>query len=311
MTLINQPLQCESQFREYLWGGYRLRPGKLTAEAWIVYEGNQIVSGALRGITLGEATRKYPLSLLGEKGSYPSGSNFPLLIKILDCNQWLSLQVHPDNYFANLLEGPGKQGKTEAWYIIGAEPGAKIIAGIRPGVERNQLVQAIGSPEILDLVETFEVAPGDVVYMPARTIHALGPGLLVYEIQQSSDITYRIYDWDRPSTAGRVLHLEQARLVSDPGARCEIKTSREDTVETLIDSPFFRLERMDISDTALKLDTKGESFHILTVIRGLINVIVNDDEVSLESLQTVVIPADTGSYALSSRAEAIVLKASL
>ncbi len=119
-----------------------------------------------------------------------TGTRFPLLIKILDCAQWLSLQVHPDDEAAERLEGPGYFGKTEAWHVLDAAPGAQLIAGMRPDTTAEALAAAIRDGTILDFVQYQDVRAGDTVFMPARTIHTLGPGLLIYEVQQTSDLTY-------------------------------------------------------------------------------------------------------------------------
>jgi mannose-6-phosphate isomerase len=139
---------------------------------------------------------------------------------LLDCNEWLSVQVHPDDALAAELEGPGHFGKTEAWHILRAEPGARIISGLLPGTTSEEMARAIRDGTIAGMAEYMPLQQGDTVLTRARTIHALGPGLFVYEVQQTSDFTYRIYDWGRPQGAGRVLHVEQAIRASDPTAHC-------------------------------------------------------------------------------------------
>ncbi|MCJ7701983.1 MAG: hypothetical protein MUO62_10390, partial [Anaerolineales bacterium] len=126
------PFRLKPSYREYIWGGNRLRPnlGK-TAEAWIVYEGNEITDGPYAGTRLGEVAEKNPIDLLGPRILAQSGSRFPLLIKLLDCADWLSLQVHPNNEQAEKLEGPGHLGKTEAWYVVEADEGAQLLGGFR------------------------------------------------------------------------------------------------------------------------------------------------------------------------------------
>ena len=213
---LSHALQLVPEYRDYVWGGQRLRPGRLTAEAWVVYEGDRIASGPLAGRTLAEVAAGDPAGLLGERAVRRTGTRFPLLIKILDCAQWLSLQVHPDDECAVRLEGPGHFGKTEAWHVLDAGPGSQIIAGMRPETTAEALAQAIRGGTILDWVQYQEVRPGDTVFMPTRTIHAYGPGLLLYEVQQTSDITYRVFDWNRPMTRGRILHIDKSLAVADP-----------------------------------------------------------------------------------------------
>jgi mannose-6-phosphate isomerase len=209
MTL-NSFLKLTPSYRDYVWGGDRLRPGHYpTAEAWIVWEDDVIESGPLAGKTLGEAAKEYGTGLLGTKINSHAGTRFPVLIKLLDCAQWLSLQVHPNNELAAELEGPGQSGKTEAWHILAAEPEAKLIAGLQPNTPPEELAESIRKGTVIDHVQYVNVKPGDTVFVPAGTLHALGPGLLVYEVQQTSDWTYRVYDWGRPATEKRPLHIEK------------------------------------------------------------------------------------------------------
>ena len=130
---LNAPLQLIPEFREYVWGGQRLRPGQVTAEAWVLYEGNRIAGGEAAGLTLAQLVEQYGAALLGHAGAQRAGGRFPLLVKLLDCAQWLSLQVHPNDAQAVELEGAGQNGKTEAWHILQAGEGAQIIAGMRAG----------------------------------------------------------------------------------------------------------------------------------------------------------------------------------
>ena len=201
--VMNNLLQLIPEYRDYLWGGQRLRPGTLTAEAWIVYEGDRIANGSLHGQTLAEAAQQLGADLLGQKTVSRTGTRFPLLIKILDCNDWLSVQVHPNDEQARQMEGPDQFGKTEAWHILEAVDGAQLIAGVKEGTTAEALAAAIRNGTIIDRVQYHAAHTGDTIFMPAGTLHALGPGFLVYEVQQTSNITYRIFDWNRPASAGR------------------------------------------------------------------------------------------------------------
>ena len=192
------PFSLAPEYRDYVWGGSRLRPEIVpTAEAWVIYAGNRITSGPYAGRTLSELSDEFSVDLLGTRAIAQTGSRFPVLVKILDCAQWLSLQVHPNDEQAQRLEGESFFGKTEAWHVLEAEPNAKLVAGIKPNISAVQLTSAIQSKSeaILELVEMVEVEAGDTLFMNPGTIHALGPGMLIYEIQQTSDLTYRVYDW--------------------------------------------------------------------------------------------------------------------
>ncbi|RPJ43039.1 MAG: class I mannose-6-phosphate isomerase, partial [Chloroflexi bacterium] len=206
-TSYQGALVLEPQYRDYVWGGKRLRPGQVTAEAWVVYEGDRITNDPLAGKTLGEAADQFGPALLGQRVFQRTGSRFPLLVKLLDCAQWLSLQVHPNDEQAVRLEGPGHFGKTEAWHILEADTGAEILCGFKTEAEQTNWQQAVRDGTILDYTQRVPIHTGETVFIHPGTMHALGPGLLVYEVQQTSDITYRVFDWNRPASAGRKLHI--------------------------------------------------------------------------------------------------------
>ncbi len=300
--MLPRALICTPEYRDYVWGGQRLRPGLLTAEAWIVHENDRIASGPLAGKTLGEVTAEYGAALLGQQVLDRRGPRFPLLIKILDCNQWLSLQVHPNDRQAVELEGPGQNGKTEAWHILDAAPEAKIIAGLKTGTTPAALEQAVRAGTVVDMSNFVPVKQGDTVFMRAGTIHALGPGLLVYEVQQSSDITYRVFDWNRPQTGGRVLHIDKSLAVADAAATSQAQPSpllQDGQCQTLCQSEYFTLEILQTRKRTLELDTRGQTFHTLTVIEGAARFSSGGEHMDLGLLETLVIPASTGAYALA------------
>jgi len=287
------------EYREYVWGGQRLRPGQKTAEAWIIYEGDVIENGPWAGLTLGEAAGRYPAELLGRKPLACTGQRFPLLIKLLDCADWLSVQVHPNDELAVKLEGPGQFGKTEAWHFLEAEPKAEILGGLKPGTTPEALVQAIRGGGLLDVVQHLPIRSGDSIFIPAGMLHALGPGLLLYEIQQTSNITYRVFDWDRPASAGRPLHIEQSLAVTNPnltGVVIPPQPLMEGERRPLIQCPYFTLELVGSTGQALVLDTAGESFHALTVTQGQASAAGDNWRVNLGPRETVLIPAAAGCY---------------
>jgi len=149
--MLPRALRFTPEYRDYVWGGQRLRPGILTAEAWVIYENDRIASGPLAGKTLGEVSAEFGADLLGPAVLERRGPLFPLLIKLLDCNQWLSLQVHPNDQQARQLEGSGQSGKTEAWHILEAELGARLIAGLKPGTSAAGMAQAIRAGTVQEL----------------------------------------------------------------------------------------------------------------------------------------------------------------
>jgi len=298
---MNKLLQLIPEYRDYVWGGQRLRPGTLTAEAWIVYAGDRVAHGSLQGKTLAEAARQLGADLLGQKAMTRTGLRFPLLIKLLDCHDWLSVQVHPDDEQARRMEGPDQFGKTEAWHILEAADGAQLIAGVKEGTTAEALAAAIRNGAIVDHVEYHTAHTGDTLFMPAGTLHALGPGCLIYEVQQTSDITYRIFDWNRPASAGRALHLEQSVTVTNPRGRGHVQPAPElkpDDRRALVQCPYFALEILAAQLQPLRLDTRGESFHALTVIAGQGAIECGAERIILNRFETALVAAGAGAYHL-------------
>lgn len=299
MTL-NSFLKLDPEYRDYVWGGDRLRPGhNPTAEAWVVFEGDKISSGALAGKTLGEAAIEFGESLLGARAVSRTGTRFPLLIKLLDCAQWLSLQVHPNDEQAVKLEGPGQFGKTEAWFVLDAEPDSKLIAGLKPGTQADELAASIRNGTIIEHVQYAKVNQGDTVFMPAGTLHALGPGLLIYEVQQTSDWTYRVYDWGRPETEKRRLHSDKSIQVTRADFKALVistPTLEDGAQNKLVECEYFTLEILSAKNKCIQLDTRGESFHAITVIEGKARLQSDSESIELEKFQTVVVPASLGRY---------------
>jgi mannose-6-phosphate isomerase len=309
---LNSFLKLTPSYRDYVWGGDRLRPGHYpTAEAWVVWEGDMVESGPLAGKTLGKAADEFGEALLGAKATSRTGTRFPLLIKLLDCAQWLSLQVHPNNRLAVELEGQGQFGKTEAWHILDAEPDAKLIAGLKPNTPPERLAESIRTGTVIDHVHYVNVRQGDTVFMPAGTLHALGPGLLVYEVQQTSDWTYRVYDWGRPAMEKRPLHIEKSILATRADFAAPITpapSAGDGTRHVLVESDYFTLEMLSARSNTIELDTGGETFHAITVIEGKALLKAGDESVELEKFQTAVVPAQVGSYQFQPLADCRALK---
>ena len=297
MTL--QPFKLEPEYRAYVWGGNRIRPdvGK-TAEAWLVFEDNTIMEGPLRGMPLSDAAAKEGEALLGRTVVEKTGKRFPLLIKLLDTADWLSLQVHPNNTQAEFWEGPGNFGKMETWYIVEADSGAQLISGFKPGTTRDAITKAVGTSGLLKIIERKHIKAGDAILISPGTIHAAGPGLLMYEVQQTSDITYRVYDWDRPMKSGRKLHLEQAADVLDPkagGGLVSLETANPGEAP-LISCEFFALRVIANNDQPVQCDTKANSFHCLTMADGEGIIEGEGWQRQLERFETLLIPASCGRY---------------
>lgn len=304
LARLGAPIRVLPQLRERVWGGRRLRSdGPPIGEAWVVHTESPILAGPGAGRTLGELARTWGVPLVGQRVFDLYGASIPLLIKLIDAAEWLSIQVHPDDRTAQRLEGPGHAGKTEAWYVLAADEGTEIIAGTRGDASASNLAHAIATGTIMDQVARLAVSPGQTVFIPAGTLHALGPGIFVYEVQQHSDLTYRVYDWGRPASAGRELHLRQAMVSVDPAARPQlpapVRTS--DVTEMLISCSYFCLERVTVTTSPAMLDTRGQSFHAVTVIEGAMTVRAAGGQAEVATHETVVIPACAGAYALMAR----------
>lgn len=308
-------LRLEAQYHHRVWGGdhFAAPPGHQApiGEVWLVHQDNRVTNGPWMGQTLGEVASQLGAELLGTALSPAGGPRFPLLIKLLDCADWLSVQVHPNDQQARAMVGPNQLGKTEAWHILQADAQAQVIAGVRPGTSTDQLAQAIRKGEILDLVQRHPVAPGDTVMMPAGTLHALGPGLLLYEVQQTSDTTYRVFDWNRPASAGRTLHLEESIAVTDSQAHGQVIHPPQPQPHgpfELVRCPYFVLETVRSEGETLKFGPHPDSFHILTSIGGQARLEVADRSLILEPYSTVILPANGGAYRLTPQPQFAVLR---
>ncbi len=289
--------------RRYLWGGRRLGtvlgkpigPEGDYAESWEVADHgtdqSMVVDGALAGRRLGQLVEEFGVALTG--GGSPF-RRFPLLLKYLDAHRVLSVQVHPNDAQAALLQPPDL-GKTEAWVILAADPGSVLYAGLRSGVGRADLEVAVRDGTVADLLHVIEPSAGDCFFIPAGTVHAIGAGLMVAEIQQASDVTFRLFDWNRngPHGTPRRLDVEAALNVTDfatgPVARQRPHVIRPSVVSRLVSCPAFSLDRWTWQgDEALGGD---DIFHLVTVLEGQVDLEAKSGQATLARGQTSLIPA--------------------
>lgn len=285
------PLRFRPIYQPYLWGGdkiirhyHRQAPPGIYAESWEVSDlsdGMSVVAnGPLAGETLADLVRDHGPALMGRR---VRGHNFPLLVKILDAQQMLSVQVHPDDESAARLEG---EAKTEMWYVLQADPGAFVYNGLREGTTEDEFRAALAAGTVVDLLRKMPVRTGQMIYVPGGRVHAIGPGCLMLEVQQRSNATYRVYDWDRRGPDGqlRELHIDDAMRVTrwqdDLGRRPE-------------DSPYFQLMELNIAFQQ-SFRPAGESFHLLFVAEGLIRLGGEDWPAG----STALVPADLPEYTL-------------
>lgn len=241
------------------WGG----------ESWLISAVadrlSVVAEGPEAGLTLPQLIERHGPELLGERVHAESDGQFPLLLKIIDAREDLSVQVHPNDAAAARLEGIGSKGKTEMWYAESAAPGASLLSGLRPGVTRQQYLEAEGSDGIMELLNRYEVHTDDVFFLPAGRIHAIGAGCRMVEIQQSSDITYRIYDYGRR----RELHLEKARQAITWPPRGDYRVPMDHSAErtNLVICNSFVVDRHILTSPAHVKGVDG-SFSILTMLSG-------------------------------------------
>lgn len=314
------PLRFDPLFRRYLWGGRRLgtvlgKPigdGDDYAESWeIVDHGpdqSRVAFGQLAGSALGELTRDRGQELLGKH--HPQ-RRFPLLVKLLDARQKLSVQVHPNDEQAARLDPPDL-GKTEAWVVLASEPGSRIYAGLKRGFDSPALERELSRGTCELCLHQFEPCVGDCVFLPAGTVHALGAGLLIVEVQQSSDTTYRLFDWNRvgPDGKARALHIDQALAATDftLGPVDPVRPLPLDppALHRLVACDKFILDRLVFS--ASRSAGEQDRCHILLVLAGKIRVAGDPSERPLETGETVLLPASAGPVQLwPEDSEAVVL----
>ena len=300
--LDNHLFALEPQSRERVWGGQLLRPATPPiGEVWAAYGPSRIAGGAHAGRTLDDLTAEYGAALLGSTVASHFGTHFPLLIKLLDCADWLSVQVHPDDEQACRMVGPDEFGKTEAWYFLSAATGSQIMLGVKPEVGEQELEDAIRGGRIRSVANLVDVQAGDAMVVPAGTLHALGPGLLLYEVQEASDTTYRVYDWDRPASDGRALHIEESVAVTRAVGPVETMSPRlpagSGAVDA-IDTQYFDVDLIGVGpDTKpVAADTRGRSFHILTVIDGEAEIVLGAEQAVLKRFESALVAGSAGEY---------------
>ena len=303
MTEALYPLLLTPVLHVKVWGGRKLaqyfdKPlpdDQPYGEAWELHDTSTVENGALAGRTIADLIASHGADLIGRQHDPADG--MPLLIKLLDANDWLSVQVHPDDQQARTLEGDPR-GKTEAWIVLQADADARLVKGVRDGTQRASMAEAIRNQTFEDLIVYQTVQRGDVLYMPANTVHALGPGLVIYEVQQSSNVTYRLYDWGRVGLDGkpRQLHIEKgvqvANLQSLPPVTHPIGATQ------LVDGAYFQTHRHILHD-ATQTHPTADRFHALTVIDGAIDVIGAGERVTLPTGRTALIPAALTDYTLT------------
>ncbi|HZO95095.1 MAG TPA: type I phosphomannose isomerase catalytic subunit [Candidatus Baltobacteraceae bacterium] len=304
------PYLMQPKVTSAIWGGdallrrFHKSPGGTPppyAESWECWDANAVANGALAGRTLGELRGELGTALTG---AIDAQGVFPVLTKIIDARDALSVQVHPDDAYARRVEHQ-PNGKTECWYILACEPGAELVLGWTRDTSREEYEKRVADGTLAEILRRVPVAPGDAFYLPAGTLHAIGAGIQLFETQQASDLTYRIFDWNRVGVGGkpRELHVAKAADVLDyratfPGAVRSL-TYAEDGLERrmLIADPRFLVERVAVRATEAIIATDGRPLTI-TAEGAHVRVDAADQSAVLEPWQTVVTPAEAAHVAL-------------
>ena len=317
-----KPLRLAPTFKDYIWGGNRLKtqygkqtPYDITAESWELScheDGESTVSGGeFDGKTLSEVIAKFQ-----EQGINIAGTNcdrfdrFPVLNKLIDANSSLSVQVHPTDEYAKIHEN-GSYGKTEVWYVVDAKPGATLVYGMAKDMTKEAFLAAIKNNTLTECLNAVPVKPGDVFFVEAGLVHAIGPGILICEIQQNSNTTYRVYDWGRVGADGkpRELHVEKAAEVSR--LTKEIKT---DFAPPLIEEkdgakvygiaacPYFTAKKYE-AEASVILTTTPASFSCITVLCGAGTITAAGEEIPYQKGDTFFFAAQDAEITISGACE--------
>ena len=308
-------------FKETLWGGHRILPFKglesserLIGESWelsgIPGHESVVQGGLYDGLTLSELIEKKGRALVGAENFARFGKKFPLLIKFIDAAQPLSVQVHPNDELA--MRRHGCPGKTEMWYVVDAAEGAYLLDGFTRQVTPDEYAERVTDHTLPEVLRRYEVRPGDVYYLPAGRVHSIGTGCFICEIQQSSDVTYRIYDFGRVDSQGRPrqLHVEEAReaidyTVTSPEARREVKMNEP---TELVRSPYFTTSKYQLTEPMTCDYSELDSFVILICTAGKCQVTSGGQEMTLTAGHTLLVAADADSVVLTPDGEATVLE---
>ena len=281
--------------------GAKIDPSKAYGESWelsaVAGDESVVANGLLKKNNIEEIIEVYMGNLIGEKNYDRYGLTFPLLIKSLDCNDVLSVQVHPDDELA--AERHNSYGKTEMWYVSGCKPGAALYVGFKnTAITREEYLQALNEDRLPEIMNRVEVKPGDVFFIPAGTIHALGKGCEVVEIQQTSDITYRVYDWNRVDDNGNPRELHTALAVdaidfSKDGEACHIKYEKQANKSVkMVDCPYFTTNIIALQGQKEFDYAALDSFVLYICTAGEADVTVGGVTEHITPYELVMIPAD-------------------
>lgn len=309
------PLIFEPILKDRIWGGTKLKtalgktnlPTETTGESWELsaVEGDVSIvkNGPYAGKSLAELLNKYPQEILGIKVHDKFGTQFPLLFKFLDAREDLSIQVHPNDELAKKRHN--SFGKTEMWYVMQADEGARIIVGFKHKSSPQEYVEHLENKNLIEILNEIKVKKGDVFFLETGTIHAIGAGIVIAEIQQTSDITYRIYDWDRVDAQGksRELHIEQALDAMNYNTTNTQKqySKEENKSNTMVDCPYFTTNYLPLNGTA-DIMKDGSSFTVYICTEGEYVFEAGGQTYSFKMGDTILVPASLKAFSLRGNA---------
>ena len=307
------PLKFAPVYQERIWGGQGLKekfgrqlPAKPIGESWEISAHpnglGSVVKGNLAGYTIPELIAEFGVAFLGFKAESSCREKFPLLVKLLDAKEQLSVQVHPDNSFA--LEKEGELGKFEIWYILAAAPGAKIVYGLKPGIDAAALQRAIQNGNVESCLNEVVVKKGELYVIPPGLVHGLGAGIMVAEIQQNSDIVYRVYDYNRLDDHGKLreLHVDKALEVIRfddflPSYPLECQENSR-----VIETEHFQVDLVTNREREEFFNEAGR-FYILTCLQGNANIYYHNEKLPWIEGESILIPADVSDFIIEGEAK--------
>ena len=306
------PLKFNPILKERIWGGSKLQKelGKPAntyniGESWEVSavpgDVSIVANGAYKGDSLKDLIDRYPDKILGSSVVKRFGSEFPILIKFIDAADDLSIQVHPDDKLARKRHN--SFGKTEMWHVMHTDPGARLLIDFKHAVSPEDYQQHLEDNTLLELMNEEEVKPGDTFFINAGKIHAIGAGVMLAEIQQTSDLTYRVYDYNRKDAGGntRELHTEQALEAIDFSAKHDFKVSypeQENTCNPVVDSPYFTTNYLPLNGSLDQDLSQRSAFSIWIVVEGSVHLQTEGGSLNLKKGETCLIPASVNSLSL-------------
>ena len=320
------PLLFSSVLKDYVWGGRNLEilygrslPAGVIAESWEIAahrDGTSIVeNGALAGKSLTQIHELFGLDLIGKNSLWAQErARFPLLVKLLDAQHRLSVQVHPNDPYAQAHEYDDL-GKTEMWVILHAEPGAQVILGVDKNTKEFEFGKAIEANQVSQYLHHIDVSAGDFICVPSGSLHAILGGIVLAEIQQNSNATYRVYDWGRDQK-GRPLHISKALDVInfeqvEPSLPTPIKLASKNSIlrERLCANSYFTVERLHMpAGSTFSGNLNGDTFEIWGILEGDVTLLSNAADISLSAIRFVLLPAIMGRFTVKATSAAAALR---